>query len=86
MSAYDTLASLLAADRPGHTLPQQLYVGRDAAVVDVLAVGAVPAGNGDFELTAVTEIDELLDNTLTVALLANDVSGTVVVKCAGGDF
>ena len=30
MSAYRSIAALLNGDRPGHTLPQQLYVGREA--------------------------------------------------------
>ncbi len=34
MSAYESIATLLAGDRPGHTLPQQLYVGQDAFAFD----------------------------------------------------
>ncbi len=30
MSAYQNIARLLDGDRPGHTLPQQLYVGQEA--------------------------------------------------------
>ena len=30
MSQFPTIAKLLAADRPGHSLPQQLYVGEEA--------------------------------------------------------
>ena len=61
-------------------------VGCDALVVDVLAVGAVPAGGGDFELAAVFEVDQLLHHALAVALLADHVGGFVVVQRAGGDF
>ncbi len=34
MSAYQTIATLLDQDRPGHTLPQQLYVGQEAFAFD----------------------------------------------------
>ena len=34
MSAHESIATLLEGDRPGHTLPQQLYVGQDAFEFD----------------------------------------------------
>ena len=34
MSAHATIATLLAQDRPGHTLPRDLYVGQDAFAFD----------------------------------------------------
>ena len=34
MSGYQTIAALIEEDRPGHTLPQQLYVGREAFEFD----------------------------------------------------
>lgn len=35
MSGYENIASLLEQDRPGYTLPQQLYVGREAFEFDM---------------------------------------------------